>query len=571
MLTFLTNRFRDARVSVKVFVAPVSITLFMIAMAAVAQFGANQQSKTLSQFANEIMPKSMAVVVASDLTVLAHVNLYRTVNWATNSQDSKKVEESSRRTLEALRQAKEELDAMGRRWTLSDEDMIQRDAAAAALDQYMEAAKGVLEMASSDAATAFIFVLTADQAFDAVKARLDALRGVQARQTVQTSTATFKSEERARFLFMTLLGTALVLAATVTVTVARMMSRPISGMTRAMTALAGGDKSIIIPGTDRRDEIGRMAEAVQVFKTRIIEADQLRVEQTEADKRAEREKKSVMDKLANEFETAVGHVVQTVSSASTELEAAAGTLTKTADVTRELSGAVAAASEQASANVQSVASATEKMTLSIQEISRQVHESNSIAGEAVKQTRKTDGRIAELSQTAGRIGDVVKLINAIAEQTNLLALNATIEAARAGEAGKGFAVVAQEVKALATQTAKATGEIATQIAEMQAVTQESVVAIKEFGTTIASISTITSTIAAAAEEQAATTQEIARNVQRAAQGTTEVANTITDVNRGASHTGTASAKVLAAAQSLSRESNQLMRAVEKFLRSVQTA
>ena len=198
-----------------------------------------------------------------------------------------------------------------------------------------------------------------------------------------------------------------------------------------------------------------------------------------------------MEKLAIEFETAVGHVVQTVSSASTELESAAGTLTKTADVTRELSGAVAAASEQASANVQSVASATEKMTLSIQEISRQVQESNSIAGEAVKQARKTDGRIAELSLTAGRIGDVVKLINAIAEQTNLLALNATIEAARAGEAGKGFAVVAQEVKALATQTAKATGEIATQIAEMQAVTQESVVAIKEFGTTIATISTIT--------------------------------------------------------------------------------
>ena len=167
MLTFLTNCFRDARVSVKVFVAPVSITLFMIAMAAVAQFGASQQSKALSQFANETMPKSMAVVVASDLTVLAHVNLYRTVNWATNSQDSKKVEESSKRTLEALRQAKEELDAMGRRWTLSDEDMIQRDAAAAALDQYIEAAKGVLEMASSDAATAFIFVLSADEAFDA--------------------------------------------------------------------------------------------------------------------------------------------------------------------------------------------------------------------------------------------------------------------------------------------------------------------------------------------------------------------------------------------------------------------
>jgi methyl-accepting chemotaxis protein len=208
-----------------------------------------------------------------------------------------------------------------------------------------------------------------------------------------------------------------------------------------------------------------------------------------------------MQRLADEFQSAVGHIVDTVSTASTGLESAARTLTKTAETTQQLSGVVASASEDASSNVQSVATATEEMTSSVHEIARQVHESSKIAAEAVKQASKTDARITELSNAASRIGDVVKLITAIAEQTNLLALNATIEAARAGEAGKGFAVVAQEVKALAAQTAKATDEIGTQISSMQSATQESVTAIKEIGGTIGRIAEIASAIAAAVEEQ----------------------------------------------------------------------
>jgi len=207
----------------------------------------------------------------------------------------------------------------------------------------------------------------------------------------------------------------------------------------------------------------------------------------------------------------------------------------------------------------------------VNEISRQVQESAKISGEAVKQARDTDARINALSQAAGRIGDVVKLITAIAEQTNLLALNATIEAARAGEAGRGFAVVASEVKQLASQTAKATDEISTQIAGMQTATQESVAAIKEIGGTIARISEIASTIAAAVEEQGAATQEIARNVGEAAKGTAQVASNITDVNRGAGETGSASSQVLSSAQSLSSESNHLKAEVDKFLSTVRAA
>ncbi len=571
MLRWSTRAFRDAQVSVKVFVAPVAIILFMLGMAAVAQYGATRQSRALNQFATETMPKSMAVVETSDLTVLTHVNLYRTINWAANSEDTKKVEQGSKLTLDSMRRAKEVLGAMAARWSSTGEDATHRDAAMTALNTYAEAAAGVLDMASSDPTTAFVLLLSAEKAFDAAKERLDGLRNIQARQTERTSAAAFASEEQSRLVFLVLLGVALLLAATVTVAVARTISRPLTGMTKAMAALAGGDQSVAVPGTDRKDEIGRMAGAVQVFKTKMLEADHLRAAQAEADRRAEQEKRAAMHNVADAFETAVGSIVKAVSSASGDLETAAGTFTKAAEVTQALSGAVAAASEQASANVKSVASATEEMTSSIAEISRRVQESSAIAQQAVRQAEKTDGRIAELSHAAGRIGDVVKLITAIAAQTNLLALNATIEAARAGDAGRGFAIVAQEVKALAAQTAKATEEISGQIAGMQTVTQESVGAIKEIGATIGRISEIAATVAAAVEEQAATTQEIARNVYQAAQGTGEVATNITEVNRGASETGTASAQVLSSAQSLSSESHRLGVEVQKFLDSVRAA
>ncbi|MGZ5840830.1 MAG: methyl-accepting chemotaxis protein [Xanthobacteraceae bacterium] len=349
------------------------------------------------------------------------------------------------------------------------------------------------------------------------------------------------------------------------------IARPIGRITESMGLLAGGDVKAEIPFAERKDEIGSMATAVQVFKDNMIKARELEAAAAETEKRNAAQRKADMHKLADEFQAAVGNIIDTVSSASTQLEAAANTLTKTAEVTQDLSGAVAAASEQASANVQSVASATEEMTASVNEISRQVQESSRIAGDAVNQAQQTDARINELSQAAGRIGDVVKLITAIAEQTNLLALNATIEAARAGEAGRGFAVVASEVKALAAQTAKATEEISTQIAGMQTATQDSVAAIKEIGGTIGRISDIASTIAAAVEEQGAATTEIARNVGEAAKGTTQVATSITDVNRGAGETGSASAQVLASAQSLSAESHHLRSEVDKFLSTVRAA
>jgi len=398
--------------------------------------------------------------------------------------------------------------------------------------------------------------------------------GIKTNQKKMLAEEAFAVQSSISFLTVVLwvlLAVGLFAGGMIAVFTARSIATPIGVITATMRKLATGDTSVKVAGIERTDEIGQMACAVQVFKDNMIEADRLRSEQAEMEKRTAEQRKADMYRLADQFENAVGEIIETVSSSSTELEAAANTLTRTAEHTQELSTVVAAASEEASANVQSVASASEEMAASVGEISRQVQESARIAGDAVDQAQKTNDRVYALSQAATRIGDVVELINTIAGQTNLLALNATIEAARAGEAGRGFAVVASEVKALAEQTAKATSEISHQVADIQTATQDSVAAIREIGGTIGRISEISAAIASAVEEQGAATQEISRNVQQAAQGTTQVASNISDVQRGANETGTASSQVLGSAQSLSLESNRLKLEVGNFLNTVRAA
>jgi methyl-accepting chemotaxis protein len=350
------------------------------------------------------------------------------------------------------------------------------------------------------------------------------------------------------------------------------LSKPISMLAKSMLELAEGDFNIVLPGLARKDEVGLVARAVERFKMLAEQRARGEVEaKINQDQIIAERRKADMRRIADGFESVVGEIVKTVSATSNELESSASALTGTAERGTQLATMVAAASEEASTNVQSVASATEELSSSVHEISRQVQQSAQMASEAVDQARATTERVSELSKAAGRIGDVVELINAIAGQTNLLALNATIEAARAGEAGRGFAVVASEVKALAEQTAKATGEIGQQISGIQMATQDSVTAIREISGTIEKLSQVSSAIAAAVEQQGAATQEISRNVQHAAHGTQQVSSNITDVERGASETGVASSRVLSAAQLLSSDSHRLKLEVEKFLATVRAA
>ena len=358
----------------------------------------------------------------------------------------------------------------------------------------------------------------------------------------------------------------------VAVSIGHGVTRAVCVLIAAMRRLAGGDLGFEVPGCGRHDEIGEIARAVEFVKVAAGEAarseSETRLARAEA---ADTARRAGMQRLADDFEAAVGAVAEVVSSSANELEAAAGSLSNAAKMTQQLSAAATNASEQTSMSVQTVASATEVMATSVDMISRQVQESSNIANAAVLQTEKADARFAGLSKAADQIGDVVKLITAIAEQTNLLALNATIEAARAGHAGKGFAVVAQEVKNLAAQTGKATQEISLQIANMQTASQDSVAAIREIGGTIDQIAQIAWTLAAAVDERRAATREIAGSVQQAALGSSKIAENILEVNRCAIETKSACTQVLGSAHLLASESHKLKSEVDGFLATVREA
>jgi methyl-accepting chemotaxis protein len=565
MLSWIKN----IGLSWKVQLAPAFLVLFLVGVGAYALQALRSNQAAVDALVSGPVRQSE---LANDLTTkawMAHAKLYRLAATAANEKDEKKVAAFAKDASAAAAGISDALKAVeGARGELKPEAFEKLKTAVAG---YLKQSKNAVEMADGDAGSALMFIKGAERNFADIEKLTDDLI---------TRSSDSKDREIARAgmrLDQQQLTLAIVLVVAfmgivVSFLIGRNISRPVVAMSKAMRELAAGNFEVQLPGLDRRDEVGQMAHAVEEFKVQAVaKAERETAEREEKNRELAAARRAELHSLAESFEAAVGNIIEKVGTASTELENSAVVLTRSSAATQQLSTVVTTASEETSTNVQSVASATEEMAGSINEIGRQVSDSNRIANEAVDQAQKTDARIAELSLAANRIGDVTQLITTIAEQTNLLALNATIEAARAGDAGRGFAVVAQEVKALAAQTAKATSEISTQIAGMQAATQDSVHAIKEISGTIRRVSEIAAAIAAAIEEQGAATQEIARNVQQAAIGSSQVATSIADVNRGAGETGSASSQVLSSAQLLSNENKRLKAEVVKFLATVRAA
>jgi methyl-accepting chemotaxis protein len=351
----------------------------------------------------------------------------------------------------------------------------------------------------------------------------------------------------------------------------RNISATIRAIVAVMERLARNELTVEVPNQARKDEIGAIARSVQVFKDNALEMQRLRTEQTAADARAAEEKRRAVLELASRLENAIGGVAETLSKSSGEMKTTAEQMLQLAEETARQTQAASAASDRTSTNVQTVAAASEELSASIGEIGKQVSKSTTISQKASQEAAQTNEQMQGLAAAAVKIGDVVKLINDIAGQTNLLALNATIEAARAGEAGKGFAVVASEVKSLANQTAKATEDIAAQVAEIQGATKQSVGAIKTIGETIGMVNEIATTIASAVEEQGAATQEIARNIQQASTGAGEVSSSIAAVNEAASDTGSAASRVQQMAGNLAEQGASLRAELDRFLAEIRAA
>jgi methyl-accepting chemotaxis protein len=370
-----------------------------------------------------------------------------------------------------------------------------------------------------------------------------------------------------RLLLVLGLGLVVIVAGTVLLGLgaARGIVRPLGELTGRMTRMAEGDLQLDIPHTTRRDELGEVARAMEVFRGNGQRMREMEAEQRAREEREAADRQRMRIELADNFQDSVGQIVDAVSAAAEELQATAVTMSALSEETNSQSGTVAAAAEQSSANIRSVAAASEEMSTSIREILRQVAKSSEIASRAVDQARQADGQVAALSDAAQRISDVVELINSVAEQTNLLALNATIEAARAGDAGKGFAVVAGEVKTLAQETGTATTDIRGQIQSIQEATRLALESIRAISTVIAENGEIVTTIAGAMEEQNAATAEIVRNIEQAAQGSTEVSGGIGNVTMAAAETGSAAAQVLSAARELGGQSGQLAMQVQEFV------
>ena len=564
------NWFANLSLGRKMFVAPLVLLVGLAIVAVIAFLGIDRQRDAIHDL-NDVQIRAFAEMSALN-TRLAETQLdvYRLLTVAVNESDQQKVEAltaATRAALDGVVAATLALDL-----TRLDDPAIEelKTATLADAEAYRQGAIDTIDMIAIDTATASMFMVGTVDLYEKLRGDVAALDETVDRMRVDATASTLDAAGQAIFLFLLVLAIVIVVGLLLNWLIARMISRPVVQMTGSMSALAAGDRDVEIPVADRRDEIGRMAEALAVFRENAIERERLGAQQKQ--EQAEREARTgrIEQRIA-EFDSLMHQELAEVTLAAGNLKQNADQMAQAASATEDRSGAAREAAGQASQNVQSVASATEELSSSINEIGRQVEQSTAVAGRATERARTTTETIGKLEANAQRIGSVITLIQEIAEQTNLLALNATIEAARAGDAGKGFAVVASEVKNLASQTDKATEEIAASIVEIQNNTgtaSEAIVGVSEI---IEEMSQIAAGIAGAVQEQGAATQEIASSVQLLSQGTAEVSESIGQVSENASISGTAAGQVLDLSSNLARQSERLNGEIQSFLSEVRAA
>jgi methyl-accepting chemotaxis protein len=555
------SRLQNTSIAIKVFMAPLLLVASLLVLGLVFQLAMRGQGEAMERMVEISFANARAAAELGGTAAGIESNIYRLLGWQAAKEDKDKIkglDTQIRADLKSLSDKSASLfTALG-----------AEKAAAKQVKDYLFAATDVLDIYASDNMTALSMMGTTETEYDTLHKLLAALSDGAAAKAAADYGETSDLAASTKTRYFTVLALALALGTAVTLAMARLIAGPVKGLTATMGRLAEGSTQLDIPSLDSQDEIGAMARAVAVFRDGMERATRLEGEQ-ESQRQRQAELIQRRDRLIHEFNTAMEGILASVGGSIQRVHQASSDLQRNAEQTSSQGAQVAQAAEMSAANVATVATAAEQLGSSVQEISRQVAETTAITSEAVSGIHAANSTMDGLADAARRIGEVVTLINDIAGQTNLLALNATIEAARAGEAGKGFAVVASEVKTLANQTARATDEIAQQIAGIQGISREAVETIRNVGVTIDRVNQVVSSIAAAVEEQSAATGEIVRSVQQASDGNAQITHSIAEVSQAASATGEMAAGMFHAADELVEEADALRTQVSGFLGAMQ--